>query len=110
MTTSEWTIERLDALPDGTVIEANVTEVERFVRDGRWWVEVGHRIRWSSHDLVGNQATYPNQPEHLTIRVVSVPVEALLGDEALWAPGRVGGGDPYELVAAAVAHATGGAS
>lgn len=80
---TEWTAERLDALPEGTLIDVQwPTMTERLHKPapGKWWsTNLGDRPEdcdVSSEDLADN-------PNIKSIRGVSVPVDALLSDEAI---------------------------
>lgn len=84
---TEWTADRLDALPEGTVIV--VTWRSAFPRgymhlgSGLWSDDLGARdvdCEWTSEDL----ASYGPH----SIRVMSVPVDALLTDEAILAAAK----------------------
>lgn len=69
---TDWSAERLDALPEGTVIaweECGFT-VHAATEDGSWWVIGGDRIRDRQNILIWASPG--------SIRVVSVPVNALL--------------------------------
>lgn len=119
---TKWTVERLEGLPEGTVIgwtEYDALDTYRATRaEGEWWVIGGDDF--SSASLAEDEELDPG-----SIRVVSVPIDALLADETVraiaramsddWNPDR----DPvltamfqdYAQTAtrAAVAHVTGGA-
>lgn len=77
---TEWTAERLDALPEGTLIDVEWSSyIERLAKPapGKWWaVNLGDRpdqCDTSSEDLADN-------PNVKSIRLVSVPIEALLSE------------------------------
>lgn len=117
---TEWTIERLDALLEGTVIDVEwSTMVERLLKPspGKWWAtNLGDRPEdcdTSSEDLADN-------PHVKSITVVSVPLDALLSGEAIEAAtdafvmatnlaGTLGDG-AKQAIRAAIAHVTGGES
>ena len=103
---NEWTAERLEALPDGTVIEA--CDQEFWLCPDGWLDGDGGCL--TSEDLIAD--TDPG-----SIRVVSVPIDALLSDEAIEAAlpewisptmRPVGVDRRRALIRAAIAHVTGG--
>lgn len=112
---TEWTVERLDALPEGVVITWTETDYYydpplvtpyKACRLGESWVD-------SSSDSYGSgYVTEDADPG--TIRVVSVPIDALLADETVWHSGShphlLGKSVdiPRSVLMAAVAHVTGG--
>ena len=71
MTTNDWTAERLDALPEVAVVKIRNTP---FVKELGAWAAAGHLNTTPVEHLL----RYSSE-----IRVVSVPVEALLSDEAV---------------------------
>ena len=98
---TEWTVERLDALPEGTVIEwldsgVELTAVKQ--EEGRWHL-VRHTYYEYPEDIIEEAA--PG-----SIRVVSVPIDALLADEAVHA-WDMHPADAYETIRAAVEHVIG---
>lgn len=109
----DWTEEWLDALPEGTLIECDLspypTKHEWFVRiDGDWEILRGMDV-WSSKEVLSELASG-------SIRVVSVPVDALLSDETIRAYANRLAGETHRLVLygeadialrAAIAHVTG---
>lgn len=79
--TAEWTAERLDALPEGAVI--------RWTEDGYPEIAIRGDRSWrllSGHEIYSETVGEDADPG--SIRVVSVPVDALLSDETMRAAGE----------------------
>lgn len=103
--TAEWTAERLEALPEGTVI--------RWTEDG--YPELAMRGNRSWRQLRGREIyseTVMEDAEPGSIRVMSVPVDALLSAESAWLlSGELNApllaSDIAPAMAALVAHITG---
>lgn len=97
---NNWTTKRLDALPEGTVVawEGAFNSWALHDTPGNlygWLSDTGEM--WSSAEIVKSRGS---------IRVVSVPVDALLSDETIRA--SHGQGDlADEIIRAAVAHVIG---
>lgn len=102
---ADWTAEKLDALPDGTVINAGRTSLAATLFRGGdgWWFIGGGDI--SSDDL-------RDWADPGSIRVVSVPIAALLSEGAIRHAKHAAAVDSPAMVSdvlhAAVEHATGG--
>ena len=78
-----WTAERLDALPGGTVVAWEGAYYSWALHDTPgslygWLSDSGER--WSSAEIVKSSEG--------SIRVVSVPIDALLSDETVWTSAR----------------------
>lgn len=114
---STWTAARLDALPVGTVIAVEwSTLTERMIKPapGKWWAT---NLSDRPEDCDTSSEDLDDNPYVISIKVVSVPIDALLSPEAIRAgedafvdvthlagPIR----DEAELVLrAAIAHVTG---
>lgn len=81
---AKWTIERLDSLPENTVIEwtelggSRICYGVRISHECWHWLEVGPMGgRYSGEGLL-------HYADYESIRVVSVPIDALLADETVW--------------------------
>lgn len=105
---TDWTVERLEALPQGVALMLHPSR-RWFVRvqEGWWEIATGVGAAMSSAELLDRPVA--------TVRVVSVPVDSLLTDEAVeaarWHSGL--GSTRYgieRMLRAAVGHATGGLS
>lgn len=107
---SEWTARRLDDLPDGTVIGwTEDTYPQAAVRQGRSWRDLNGSAPFSEGVL--------EDADPGSIRVVSVPIDELLSQNALEAAtdafamttNLVGilGNEAEQAVRAAIAHITG---
>ena len=105
---SEWTVERLRALPEKTVVLAAMGNPPDWMYlvliRGAWWV-LGYPDKYRTEDFV----LYFDMS---SIRVVSVPVNALLADETVRAAagGHALGPSNSQariVLGQAIAHATG---
>lgn len=105
---SAWTAERLDALPEGTVVAWEGAYYSWALHDTPgslygWLSDSGER--WSSAEIVKSSEG--------SIRVVSVPVNALLTEDAIEAAADAAwvddaaGWSARAAIRAAIAHITG---
>jgi|LSQX01.3.fsa_nt_gb hypothetical protein len=100
---NEWTVDRLVALPEGTVVAWDGESYSWALKENPdnfhcWISDCGDR--WSSAEVF--RSARPG-----SIRVVSVPIEALLSWGACKHAARVvTGGSVVDTIRAAVAHVT----
>lgn len=109
---TDWTAARLHEQPELTIIEyardtADLTAVRVDYGDGDDWLVLDSGDCLSSAELL-------EDADHGSIRVVSVPVAALLSDETVWHSGKhphlLGKSVeiPRSVLKSAIAHVTGG--
>lgn len=113
-----WTAERLDALPEGVVVEMTwrnscVTAYFRTHDEALPWAEIDREVL----DRVSSRSLAAATVDAGSIRVVSVPIDALLSDgplaaadEGQWVLNGFGARSVELAMRAAIAHVTGEAS
>lgn len=113
---TDWTVERLDALPEGVVVEMTwrnscVTAYFRTHDEALPWAEIGREVL----DRVSSRSLAAATVDAGSLRVVSVPIDALLGPAAMLVAivardvaVEQGADNPtHDAIRAAVAHVTG---